>query len=62
MVNLARTLSAEFSVPVVEGVTVAVKTVESLAALELTTANHGGYARPLPKSYTGQFARFAPKA
>ena len=60
MVDMARSLSEKFAVPVVEGVTAAVKIVEGLAALGIATSKRGGYAPPRPKAYTGAFARFAP--
>lgn len=50
MADLARSLSEEMSLPVVDGVTAAVKLVEGLAALGLRTSKAGGYAPPLPKA------------
>ncbi|WP_042702445.1 aspartate/glutamate racemase family protein [Azospirillum sp. B506] len=49
MADLARSLSDEMGLPVVDGVTAAVKLVEGLAALGLRTSKAGGYAPPLPK-------------
>lgn len=49
MADLARDYAAEFGVPVIDGVTAAVKLVEGLAALGLTTAKRGGYAFPAAK-------------
>ena len=60
MVEMARTLSEELGVPVVEGVTAAVKIVEGLAVLGIATSKRGGYAPPRPKTYTCPFARYAP--
>lgn len=60
MADLARALTAEMGVPVVDGVTAAVKLVEGLAVLGLSTGKTGGYAFPLPKPYAGAMARFAP--
>ncbi len=60
MVDLARTLSAEFGVPVIEGVCAAVKLVEGLAALGLRTSRAGGYAPARAKPYRGEFARHSP--
>ena len=60
MVDMARALSVELEVPVVEGVTAAVKIVEGLAALGVTTSKRGGYAAPRPKTYKGSFARYGP--
>ncbi|WP_395455889.1 aspartate/glutamate racemase family protein [Azospirillum melinis] len=50
MADLARSLSDEMGLPVVDGVTAAVKLVEGLAALGLRTSKVGGYAPPLPKA------------
>ena len=61
MAELAASLSAEFGVPVIDGVAAAVVMAEGLAVIGLRTSKRGGYARPLPKSYSGQFARFSPK-
>ena len=60
MVDMARSFSEELGVPVVEGVTAAVKFAEALAALELATSKRGGYAPPRRKAYTGAFSRYAP--
>ncbi len=60
MVDMARSLSEELAVPVIEGVTAAVKIVEGLATLGVTTSKRGGYAPPRPKSYAGAFARYGP--
>ena len=60
MVDMARSLSEEMAVPVVEGVTAAVKIVEGLATLGIATSKRGGYAPPRPKAYTGAFSRYAP--
>ena len=60
MVDMARSLSEELAVPVVEGVTAAVKIVEGLATLGIATSKRGGYAPPRPKAYTGAFSRYAP--
>ena len=58
MVDMARSLSGELGVPVVEGVTAAVKIVEGLAVLGVATSKRGGYAPPRAKAYTGAFSRF----
>ena len=54
--------SAEFGVPVIDGVAAAVVMAEGLAAIGLRTSKRGGFARPLAKTYSGQFAPFSPKA
>ena len=60
MADLAQSLSAEHGVPVLDGVSCAVKLAESLTALGLTTSSAGGYARPRAKLYKGMFAPYAP--
>ncbi|WP_372394905.1 aspartate/glutamate racemase family protein [Azospirillum sp. HJ39] len=50
MADLARSLGEEMGLPVVDGVTAAVKLAEGLAALGLRTSKAGGYAPPLPKA------------
>ena len=60
MVDLAAELSKEFGVPVIDGVSAAVKLVESLVALGLQTSKRNGYAYPRPKSYLGLFQSFQP--
>ena len=55
MVDLARDLSEEFQVPVIDGVTSAVKLVESLVSLGLQTSKRNGYAFPRAKTYLGRF-------
>ncbi len=53
MAALAATLQQRLGVPVIDGVTVALKFAESLAALGLGTSKRGDYAPPLPKVYEG---------
>ncbi|MFO1326284.1 MAG: aspartate/glutamate racemase family protein [Rubrivivax sp.] len=53
MAALCRTLQQRLGVPVIDGVAVAVKFAEALAALGLRTSKLGDYATPLPKRYTG---------
>ena len=61
MADLAASLSAEFSVPVIDGVAAAVVLAEGLAAIGLRTSKRGGFARPIAKNYSGLFERFSPK-
>ncbi|PMS23681.1 Asp/Glu racemase [Trinickia dabaoshanensis] len=61
MADLARAIEDEIGVPVVEGVTAALKWVEALAGLGLATAKRGEYARPLAKRYDGPLADFSPR-
>ena len=60
MVDLAAELSKEFGVPVIDGVSAAVKLVESLVSLGLQTSKRNGYAYPRTKSYLGLFQSFQP--
>ena len=60
MVDLARDLSKEFQVPVIDGVTSAVKLVESLVSLGLHTSKRNGYAFPRAKTYLGRFQKDQP--
>lgn len=60
MADLAADLSREFGVPVVDGVSAAVKQTEALVALGLTTAKRGAYAAPVQKPYRGALEAFAP--
>ncbi|GLQ56975.1 aspartate/glutamate racemase family protein [Devosia nitrariae] len=60
MADLARTLSREFGMPVIDGVSAAVKQAELLVALGLTTSKRGAYASPVTKPYLGALAEFAP--
>jgi len=46
---------------VIDGVAAAVVMAEGLAAIGLRTSKRGGFASPLPKTYSGQFAPFSPK-
>lgn len=60
MADLAATLSQKFGVPVIDGVSAAVKQAEALIALKLMTSRRGSYAFPTPKSYSGMLEGFAP--
>jgi len=53
MAALCAELQRRLGVPVIDGVAVAVKFAESLAALGLQTAKAGDYASPLPKRWSG---------
>jgi len=61
MADLAERIGKEIGVPVIDGVAVAVKFVEALAGLGLRTSKAGDLAFPLPKTYTGLVAPFAPR-
>ncbi|GAB2739142.1 aspartate/glutamate racemase family protein [Streptomyces bullii] len=49
MTGLQRAVGEKLGLPVVDGVSAAVRLAESLVALGLTTSRAGSYARPLPK-------------
>ncbi len=59
MADLADTISEAVGLPVVEGVTAAVKLAESLAHLRLHTSKHGDLDFPRPKAFTGRFEHFS---
>ena len=60
MVDFAKALTAEFGLPVIDGVAAATKLMEALIGLGLKTSKVGGYASPLEKAYLGDLARFSP--
>ena len=53
MAALCRALQQRLGVPVVDGVSAAVKMAEALVALGLKTEKTGDYAPPLPKRWVG---------
>jgi len=55
MAQLARELTHELGMPVIDGVTAAVKMVESLVTLGLATSKHGDLDYPVRKTLSGQF-------
>ena len=57
MTSLTRWLSAECGIPVIDGVTAAVRMAEALAASGYRTSKTGGYATPIQKA--GGFERLA---
>lgn len=59
MADLAGAIGRDIGIPVVEGVTAAVKLVESLVALKLGTSKHGDFAPPPPKPFTGMFTHYS---
>ena len=60
MVELSRSLTERYGVPVIEGVGAAVKLVEGLATLGLSTSTQRGYAPPRKKIYSGILAPYSP--
>jgi allantoin racemase len=61
MADLARSLSNELGVPVIDGVAVAVKFVEALVGAGLGTSKKGDLAWPVTKVYTGGLAYLSPR-
>jgi len=59
MADLSAQLSQELGVPVIDGVSVAVKFVEALVSLGLNTSKKGDLAYPIAKPYTGMLQGFA---
>jgi allantoin racemase len=57
MAALCRTLQERLGVPVIDGVSAAVKLAEALVGLGLRTEKHGDYAPPLQKPWAGWAAR-----
>jgi allantoin racemase len=61
MADLATALGREHGLPVLDGVSCAVRLCEGLVGLGLTTSKLGGYQSPGAKPFTGIFAPFSPK-
>jgi allantoin racemase len=61
MADLARSLTREFQLPVIDGVVAATKLMEALVGLGLKTSKLGGYAAPREKAYLGDLSRFSPR-
>jgi allantoin racemase len=59
MADLAFAIRSEFGVPVVDGVSAAIKQAEALIALGLATSKRGAYASPSPKPYRGAMRSFS---
>lgn len=60
MADLAHALQQQYGVPVIDGVSAAVKQAEALVAQCLTTSKRGSYVTPLAKTYAGALAEFSP--
>lgn len=56
MADLAQELTLELGLPVIDGVSAAVKMIESLAALRLSTSKHGDLDHPIEKPLSGRFS------
>ncbi|KAA0012801.1 aspartate/glutamate racemase family protein [Billgrantia pellis] len=59
MADLTETISREAGLPVIEGVTAAVKLAEALVGLGLGTSKYGDLAFPRPKPFIGRFEGFS---
>lgn len=59
MAQMRGQISEAVGLPIVEGVTAAVKLAESLVGLGLQTSKHGDLDFPRPKPFVGQFAHFS---
>jgi allantoin racemase len=55
MADMCAAISAELGVPVIDGVTAATLTVQSLITLGLRTSKRGEFATPPEKEYTGRY-------
>lgn len=55
MADLAQELTIELGIPVIDGVSAAVRLIESLHALRLSTSKYGDLDYPLPKPLSGRF-------
>ncbi|MCK6438098.1 aspartate/glutamate racemase family protein [Rivihabitans pingtungensis] len=62
MAGFAADMQAALGIPVIDGVSAAVKLAEAAVGLGLHTSKHGDLATPLPKSFTGRFAHFSRSA
>ncbi len=60
MADLVRFLEDKLGVPVIDGVSAAVKFAEALVGLGLKTSKQGDLAYPIHKSYRGALKSFAP--
>jgi allantoin racemase len=60
MADLTQRLQTSLGIPVIDGVTAAVKLTEALVGLGLGTSKHGDLAYPLHKPYSGAYAHLAP--
>ncbi len=59
MADLTAEIQRNVGVPIVEGVTAAVKLAESLVSLGLETSKHGDLAFPPAKQFIGQYAHLS---
>jgi len=61
MTDLAHFLQEKHAVPIIDGVTAAVKMVEGLIAMGVSTSKRAAYAYPVCKRYNGSMQSFSPK-
>lgn len=61
MADLAKFLEDRLQVPVIDGVVAAVKFAEAIVGMGLRTSKRGDLAYPLPKTYRGKLAGYAPE-
>lgn len=60
MSNLVAKLSADLaSIPIIDGVSAAVKIAESLNQLSMSTSKIGNYGAPVAKAYIGRYSHFS---
>lgn len=62
MTGLVEFLEDKLQVPVIDGVVAAVKFAEALVGMGLRTSKRGDLAYPLPKTYAGKLASYAPQS
>ena len=58
MADLATLISHELGIPVIDGVSAAVKFIEALVGLQLSTSKTGDLAYPIAKPYLGMLSSF----
>ena len=58
MADLATLISDRLSIPVIDGVSAAVKFIEALVGLQLSTSKKGDLAYPIAKPYLGMLSSF----
>ena len=60
MSDFAKKMQDKYKIPVIEGISVAIKFAESFVELGLKTSKKLGYAKPRSKKYSGIFKPFQP--
>ena len=59
MADIVKKLEEELGIPVIDGVSAAVKLAEALVGMGVRTSKHGDLATPIAKPYRGRFADYA---